>query len=181
MLATNYKMQDKEVKPRVFNILFFLLLAVCFLPLSSVLAAETVADTQHTESRALPRFVSIRTKEINIRTGPGERYPIDWVMKAAKGWPLQVVAEYENWRKIKDWEGNIGWVHRAMLNNDHSGVVQVEMTMLRNAPSDTAPPLAHVKMGVRAEIKKCENSWCEVKFEAGEGWLPAKTLWGAED
>jgi SH3-like domain-containing protein len=132
------------------------------------------------ESRQLPRFVSIRSKEINLRTGPGERYPIDWVLRA-KGWPLQVVAEYENWRRVKDWDGNMGWVHRAMLSNTRAGVVQVEITTLRRAPDETGTPIAQVQKRTHAQIKKCENNWCDVKFASDErGWLPAQTLWGAD-
>ncbi len=141
--------------------------------------AYAAGDEEIKESRALPRFVSIKAKEVNIRTGPGERYPIDWVMRA-RGWPLQVVAEYENWRRVKDWEGNLGWVHRAMLSNARAGVVNVETTTLRRMPSEEATPLAHVKQGTHAEIKKCEKNWCEVEFDDGKGWLPAKTLWGSD-
>lgn len=158
-----------------------MLLRFFFLVLLSVLSAVPLhAAEEETESRALPRFVSIRAKEVNIRTGPGERYPIDWVMRA-KGWPLQVVAEYDNWRRVKDWEGHSGWVHRAMLSNQKAGVIQVETTTLRRAPSDEGTPIAFVKMGTHAEIKKCEKNWCEVEFNDEKGWVPAKTIWGGEN
>jgi len=136
-------------------------------------------EAASSESHQLPRFVSIRAKEVNLRTGPGERYPIDWVMRA-RGWPLQIVAEYENWRRVKDWEGNLGWVHRAMLSGQRAGVVQVETTTLRRAPGDQATPIAHVKMGTHGEIKKCEQGWCEMGFDDARGWLPAKAVWGGE-
>ncbi|HRJ11958.1 MAG TPA: SH3 domain-containing protein [Alphaproteobacteria bacterium] len=163
--------------------LYLILIAVFCLALYFpflVAAQAAEPDEQQTESRALPRFVTIKAKEINIRTGPGERYPIDWVMQA-KGWPLQVVAEYENWRRVKDWEGNMGWVHRAMLSNARAGVVQVETTTLRRAPSAEGTPLAHVKQGTHAEIKKCDAGWCQVEFDEASGWIPAKTIWGGEN
>lgn len=152
----------------------------CFSALAVAPVSLRAEDEEpQTEIRKVPRFVSIRAKEINIRTGPGERYPIEWVMRA-KGWPLQVIAEYENWRRIKDWEGNMGWVHRAMLSNQRAGVVQVEITTLRRMPSDEGTPLAHVKQGKHAEIKKCEKNWCQVEFDDEAGWLPAKAIWGGE-
>lgn len=162
-----------------------MLLRFFFLVLLSVLSVTPLhAAEEETESRQLPRFVSIRAKEVNIRTGPGERYPIDWVMRA-KGWPLQVVAEYDNWRRVKDWEGHTGWVHRAMLSNQKAGVIQVEITTLRRAPSDKGTPIAFVKEGTHGEIKKCENTqeklWCEVEFDDEKGWVPAKTIWGGEN
>src|SRR4026209_512491 len=63
----------------------------------------------------LPRFASLRSDEVNVRTGPGPRYPIDWVFKR-KAMPVEIVAEYENWRKIRDWQGASGWVHQSLLS-----------------------------------------------------------------
>ncbi|HKH69397.1 MAG TPA: SH3 domain-containing protein, partial [Reyranella sp.] len=62
----------------------------------------------------IPRFASLRSDEVNVRTGPGPRYPIDWVFKR-KAMPVEIVAEFENWRKIRDWQGASGWVHQSLL------------------------------------------------------------------
>jgi len=147
-------------------------LVSCFLPLIS--RADEVSE----ESYQLPRFVTIRAKEINLRTGPGERYPIDWVIKA-KGWPLEITAEFDNWRRVRDYQGTSGWVHRVMLSKKHTVVNTQDNVILRRAPGPDAQPRAHVVAGVHGELKKCEKSWCEVNFDGGKGWLPASALWGA--
>lgn len=137
------------------------------------------ADDEQNESHQLPRFVTIRAKEINFRTGPGERYPIDWVVRA-KGWPLQIIAEFDNWRRVKDWQGTVGWVHRAMLSKKRAVVTMQDKIILRRAPGAQSPPVARVAATTHGDLKKCEQNWCEINFDGGEGWLPAATLWGVE-
>ena len=146
----------------------------CLIPHASSLAADETADTHK-----VPRFVSIRAKEINLRTGPGERYPIDWVIKDGKGWPLEVTEEFDHWRKVKDWEGTVGWVHEAMLSRKQA-VVMVRDDMLRHSPESSSSARARVAQGAHGTVKKCEKGWCEVEFGGGNGWLPASAVWGVE-
>lgn len=155
-------------------ILVFVCLAIVVLPLASH-AGETSGDT-----RQLPRFASIRAKEMNLRTGPGERYPIDWVMKGGKGWPVQIVAEFDNWCRIKSWDGTTGWVHRNLLTQKRAVVTVTEGAILRRAPGNDAPPRARVATGTHGSLKKCEKQWCEIEFDGGKGWLPLTALWGAD-
>lgn len=156
-------------------ILVFLFLLPCLMPHAPCLAA----DDEQNESHQLPRFVSIRAKEINLRTGPGERYPIDWVLRA-KGWPLQITAEFDNWRRVKTWDGTSGWVHRAMLSKKRAVVVKKDEAILRRAPGDKAEACAKVAANTHGTMKKCEKSWCEIEFDGGKGWLPQAAIWGGE-
>ncbi len=141
--------------------------------------ALCLASDEATEDHQLPRFVSIRAKEINLRTGPGERYPIDWVIKA-KGWPAQITAEFDNWRRVKLWDGTVGWAHRVMISKKRAVVTVQDGAILRRAPGNDAPPRAKVAANVHGELKKCDHNWCEVNFDGGQGWLPASALWGAD-
>ena len=86
---------------------------VTFLSFAFVLTAQ--AEEESESGLALPRMVSLRSSLINARSGPGSRYPIEWVYKQ-KGAPVEIIAEFELWRKIKDWEGTESWVHKAMLS-----------------------------------------------------------------
>ena len=70
----------------------------------------------------LPRFVSLRASEVNMRTGPGTRYPIAWVYKQ-RNLPVEIVDEFDTWRRIRDWEGSEGWVHQSMLHGRRSIMV----------------------------------------------------------
>ena len=82
-------------------------------------AADTNPNAQRKGSGLpIPRFASLKSDEVNVRTGPGSRYPIDWVFKR-KGMPVEIVAEFENWRKIRDWQGAGGWVYQGLLTGDY--------------------------------------------------------------
>jgi len=155
-----------------FLLLFFVACHLPFIP-----AAH--AEDEQSESHQIPRFVTIRAKEINLRTGPGERYPIDWVIRA-KGWPVQIIAEFDNWRRVKDFQGTVGWVHRVMLSKKRAVVTIQDKAVLRRAPGNDAVARAKVAAGVHGELKKCEKSWCEVNFDGGQGWLAASALWGVD-
>jgi SH3-like domain-containing protein len=125
----------------------------------------------------LPRFVSLRASEVNLRTGPGIRYPIEWVFKR-RDLPVEVVDEFESWRRIRDWEGTLGWVHQSMLRGRRTALVTGEPRVLRRAPEDTAPPVARVEPGVIGELEGCEPSWCRVAAGGFEGWLRREEFFG---
>ena len=123
------------------------------------------------------RFASLRADEVNVRAGPGVRYPVKWVF-VRKRLPVAVTAEFESWRKIRDSEGAKGWVHRAMLSARRSVViVENAKTMRRNA-SDTAPAVAQMAPGIVAYIEHCDGQWCEIEVGAYSGWVRQSGLWG---
>lgn len=125
----------------------------------------------------IPRFVSLRPSEVNLRTGPGVQYPIDWVYRRA-GMPVEVVAEFENWRKVRDWQGAVGWVHQSMLSGRRTALVTDGIQVLFRDPEETAPPVARLEPGVIAEIKNCGPGWCRVSAAGLRGWLKRGTFWG---
>jgi SH3-like domain-containing protein len=125
----------------------------------------------------IPRFVSLRADEVNLRTGPGVRYPVDWVMQR-RGLPVEVVAEFEAWRKIRDQEGVEGWVNKAMLSGRRTILVTGDVRTLRRSRSADAPAVARMEPGVVARLVKCDESWCKVEVESYDGWLPRGELWG---
>ena len=159
--------------------LFIMFLFACLMPHGYCHAADEISE----ESHQLPRFVTIRAKEINLRTGPGERYPIDWVIRA-KGWPVQIIAEFDNWRRVKDVDGTTGWVHRVMLSKKRAVVTMQDKVVLRRAPAPDAQARAQVAAHTHGELKKCQPGktvWCEIDFDGGKGWLPAKAVWGVDE
>ena len=166
--------EEKKFMRILVRIFYVFCLVSSFSPLAAA------ADEVGADSHKVPRFVSIRAKEINLRTGPGERYPIDWVLKDAKGWPLEVTEEFDHWRKVKDWEGTTGWVHEAMLSKKQAVVVEKD-DVLHRSPDAGSSAQARVAQGTHGAVKKCEKSWCEVEFENNKGWLPATAVWGVDD
>ena len=125
----------------------------------------------------IPRFASLRSDEVNVRTGPGTRYPVDWVFKR-KGMPVEIVAEYENWRKVRDWQGASGWVHQSLLTGKRSFLISSKPADLHKTPASAAPVVAKLEPEVMGEIRSCAGEWCRVKTGSVTGWIERTDLWG---
>ena len=152
------------------------LLAVC-LSFGTVNAA---ANEESETGLELPRMVSLRSSLINARSGPGNRYPIEWVYKQ-RGAPVEIIAEFELWRKIRDWEGSESWVHKAMLTGRRFvRVNNLGENKVYAKPEKGAKVIAKVEDGVVGEIDKCpsKNSMCLIKFDGARGWMPRQVLFG---
>lgn len=137
------------------------------------------ARAAETSGLPLPRFVSLRTDEVNLRTGPGQRYPIDWTY-ARKDLPVEVIAEFEAWRKIRDWQGTEGWVHQSMLSGRRMMVVIGGERQLRNSDSDSADAVAVVEPGVLGRLLQCPRNrdYCRVEVGQVQGWFKRDEIWG---
>jgi SH3-like domain-containing protein len=125
----------------------------------------------------LPRFASLRSDQVNLRTGPGERYPVEWVL-THKGLPVEILAEYQVWRKIIDWQGTIGWVHERMLAGARSVMVAGQLRVLHADPDAAAAPVARAEPGVIARLLSCAGAWCRIEAQGIRGWLPRGEIWG---
>ena len=157
-----------------------LVIGPVFLLPSGVPAAQSTTTTAEQPGQSglpLPRFVSLRAAEVNLRTGPGIRYPIDWVYRR-RGLPVEVIDEFETWRRIRDHEGTTGWVHQSMLAGQRSALVMSEAQILRSAPEPNAPGVARLEPGVIARLEACEAAWCRLKVEGYAGWLRREGLFG---
>lgn len=138
-------------------------------------AAASAAEPEN--ARRVPRFVSLRSGEVNVRTGPGTRYPVEWVF-TRKDIPVEVTAEFDTWRRIRDWEGAEGWVHQSMLSGRRAVVVLGDIRSLRVAPDPGAPAAARLEPGVIGTLERCRDQWCEVEVAGYEGWLARGEFWG---
>lgn len=171
------------------NGVFKLLLAASvFLIYDMSLGITSEANTielmkKHDPLRARPerkegrRFVSLRSDDVNVRAGPGVRYPIKWKFRQ-KFIPVKIIQEYDTWRKIRDWEGAEGWVHRAMLSSKRSIIITGKIVILRRRCSDDAPVVARLSNGIVAELKRCTSSCCRVEVGNYDGWLKREDFWG---
>jgi SH3-like domain-containing protein len=127
----------------------------------------------------LPRWVSLRTDDVNLRAGPGTRYPIEWVYKR-RDLPVQIEREFDVWRLVEDQDGVKGWVHQATLVSRRSFVVTGAEHTVRDGPQDAAAPVAILKPGVIGRIRSCAAgaAWCEVQVGDYHGWLKRSDFWG---
>lgn len=126
----------------------------------------------------VPRFVSLKSAEVNIRTGPGTRYPIVWVYRR-QGLPMEIVEEFDQWRKVRDMDGSEGWIHKSMLSGGRSALVQgTAPQIIRANPDKSARPIFKAQPKVQAQVIECEVYWCRVQIAGRKGWIEKQHLWG---
>jgi SH3-like domain-containing protein len=134
----------------------------------------------------LPRYVSLKADRVNLRTGPGTEYPTTWVYRRA-GLPLEVVSEFEGWRKVRDAEGASGWVVQSLLSGRRTALITpwdvkagkpAPQISVRNSDSESARAVAIAEAGSIVNIQTCDGRWCRVTIDRYRGYLPQKQPWG---
>ena len=127
----------------------------------------------------IPRFVSLRSAQVNLRAGPGERYQIEWVYQR-RDLPVEIEREFDIWRLIRDQDGVRGWVQEVMLMGRRSFAVTGADRTLRHDPDDKARAVAILKVGVIGRIRACaaKSDWCQVQADDYRGWLRREDFWG---
>ena len=130
----------------------------------------------------VPRFVSLKADRINVRSGPGRDQDVRWVYTRA-GMPVEVTAEFENWRRIRDWQGAEGWVYHSLLSGKRSAVVvptlKTELVPLHDSPDAKSAVVARLEAGVLGRLASCTGTWCEFRGKGFDGWIMQVRLWGA--
>lgn len=145
----------------------------------SARAADGLASASKAGNTSLPvpRFVTLATDEVNVRTGPGLRYPIKVVIKK-DGLPVEIIREFDVWRQIRDAEGDEGWVHKGMLSGKRAVIVNGSVRTLAAGTKEGDRPVAKLEPGVIAALKTCRENWCSVSIAGYSGWVRREWLWG---
>ncbi len=132
----------------------------------------------------LPRFVSLKANRVNLRVGPGLNYAVEWLY-LKPGLPMEVVQEYDNWRRVRDSDGAEGWINQSLLSGRRMAIAapwqkgkDVEI-MLRAEPDSNARALARLEPGAMGTISACNGQWCEIAFGGHRGWVSQSQIWGA--
>jgi SH3-like domain-containing protein len=174
---------DRHLK-RIARPLVWLVLALL------LLAQPVLAQSDNPSGLPLPRFASTRSDPTNVRVGPGTKYDVAWTyLKPAL--PVEIIQEFDTWRKIRDVDGAEGWVHQNLLQGTRAGyaaplLANGEVAM-RQDPADSADVRARLGAGFKVIIKQCDGSWCEVtatSTDAGgrstsyTGYVRQEELWG---
>lgn len=148
-------------------------------PSEGTLAVNT--DKQTSSGLPIPRFVSLSGDKVFIRTGPALKYPIKWVYQRPH-MPIEIIGEFDTWRKVRDIDGDDGWVHTSLLSGNRSGIVKGEANLsVRKAPEDGASVIAYLEPGVVVGIEACKGAWCEIDAQGYSGFAERKFLWGIYD
>jgi len=140
-------------------------------------AMATAQERGNVTGLPLPRFVSIKASEANLRRGPGFEHRIDWVFRL-RGMPVLVTGEYGNWRRVSDRDGADGWIHHSLLSGTRTAIVEEDMLALRARPARNAPVRALLELRVVARLGECRADWCELSAEGYDGWARRDALWG---
>lgn len=139
--------------------------------------AGTAQERGPVTNLPLPRFVSMKASEGNVRRGPSLTHRIDWVFKR-RDMPLEITAEHGHWRRVRDRDGAGGWVHYTLLSGVRTAIVEQDMLDILAKPEPGAMVAAQLESGVIARLEECALDWCEISAAGYDGWAPKTALWG---
>ena len=156
---------------------FLIAIFVVLLALPALAQEEPVKGFRDT-NLPLPRFVSLKSDKVYVRAGPAMRYPIKWIYKR-DGMPVEITQEFDSWRKVRDIEGEEGWVHQSLLSGDRSVLIKADdLVALREKSNAEARMVARLEPNVVARLDKCEKDWCRLEASGFRGWVERNMLWG---
>ncbi len=129
----------------------------------------------------VPRFVSLKRNKVNVRKGPSTDHRVTWIY-TSKGYPVEIIAESDNWRRIRDAQGDEGWVFHSLLSGTRTSVVapwgDATQVPLLSEPLSGATAVASLSSGVMGSIGKCTGQWCMIAVPGFSGWVRQDRLWG---
>ena len=137
----------------------------CLISLNNLCASES------------KKFLSLKNNEVNLREGPSKDYPIKFVYNK-KFLPVQILDSWDNWKKIRDFENNSGWIHISLLSGKKTAINKLKNSIIFTYNTIYSKPLARVDKGRLLFIKKCKLQWCKVSSGEYTGWIQKKSLWG---
>jgi len=130
-----------------------------------------------TSGLKVPRFVSLSAGLANMRAGPGENYPVTWVYQR-KGLPVEVVAEYNIWRQVRDVEGVTGWFNKNLIAGKRTALVRDTLVTGFAEADERSRAVFRLEAGVSVPLLRCKGYWCRVEAGGRKGYVPRRSLWG---
>jgi len=155
--------------------------AVIYLIGAGAANAAELVPTGSVSGLPLPRFVSLKSDRVNVRRGPDKDHEVVWVY-TRPALPVEITAEFDNWRRIRDQEGAEGWVYHSLLSGRRTALVEAkhkgELVGLYAAPDVHSALMARLEPGVQGTIKRCTGGWCRLSGDGFDGWIEQSRLWG---
>ena len=153
------------------------ILLISIIIFSQVSNAKTGKET----GLEIPRYVSLKSDDANIRVGPSKNYPIE-IKYIKKNYPLKVLDEYEEWRKVEDFNRNIGWIHKSLISGIRTGIVlsndNKNISILNTLDGNV---IGEIGNGNIVFLEKCKIDWCLVSSGNFKGWMDKKYIWGVKE
>lgn len=161
------------------------LLAVAILASSGFQSAASAQDmsTGTVTGLPIPRYVSLKSDRVNLREGPSKEHRTRWVFQRA-GLPVEIIAEFETWRRVRDADGSEGWVLHSLLSGRRTALVapwskvKDESFPLQRSAGEDSAVVARLEPGVIANVASCADSWCHIIVAKADGYIKQERLWG---
>ena len=172
----------------VYNFNFKIILQIStFFIMSSIFFSENVfSNTKEPKvsingsGLEIPRIVSLKNSLTYLRSGPGREFPVKFELRQ-KGYPLKVIAEFNNWRKVITFNKITGWIHTQLLSSIKTGLI-TETTFLKTLPSNSSGSLAKLLPNLLINVKSCAEKWCKIEIIKNKkfvGWIKKASIWGS--
>ena len=143
--------------------------------------ANDLTPTGSVSGLPLPRFVSLKSDRVNVRGGPDKDHEVVWVFTRS-ALPVEITAEFDNWRRIRDQDGAEGWVYHSLLSGKRTALVEAkhksELVGLFAGPDAHSRMVARLEPGVQGTVKRCNGNWCRLTGDGFDGWIEQNRLWG---
>jgi SH3-like domain-containing protein len=156
-------------------------LIVCLSCISAIAAASAREAALSTSGLPVPRYVSLKSDHVNVRAGPTKDNDVAWVYTRS-GLPVEITAEFENWRRVRDSEGAEGWVYHSLLSGRRTAVITMknkdDLASLHERADSTSAVSARLQVGVVAQVRHCASGWCHITGSGFDGWIEQQRLWG---
>jgi SH3-like domain-containing protein len=162
-------------------IAWFRALLAALLTFSTAIGPTRAGSDATASGLPVPRFVSIKADRVNVRGGPDKDHDVAFIYTRV-GWPVEITAEFENWRRIRDSDGSEGWVYHSLLSGKRMAAVQLkaktDIAPLHAKPDPASPVTAQLEVGVVGAVKACTGTWCHIAGDKFDGWVEQNDLWG---
>lgn len=131
--------------------------------------------------QVLPRFASLRSSSVHMHVGPGNNYPIEWRF-IRQGLPVEIVAEFDTWRRVRDHQGTEGWIHKSLLCGKRTVIIMGSLQNLYDKPDSQSAIIARIEPNVVATVTETQPNWCKIEIRNDQGrfkgWVSRKQVWG---
>jgi SH3-like domain-containing protein len=148
---------------------------------ASAVGPTHAGNEAETSGLPVPRFVSIKADRVNVRGGPDKDHDVSFIFTRV-GWPVEITAEFEDWRRIRDSDGSEGWVYHSLLSGKRTAAIQMKdktaLALLHEAPAANSPVMAKLEEGVLGTVEACNGMWCHLVGKNFDGWVEQDDLWG---
>lgn len=157
-----------------------------FLLIMILILSSTLEKFVYANDLPMPRFASIKSAKMNSRTGPGFDYPVIWHYWR-KNMPVEIIEEYDQWRKIKDIDNDVSWVYQSLLSGNRSAIIKegddddIRFLPILTSPTKNSHVISQAEQGAIVKIKKCDGDWCYVNVGKVAGYMKENKLWGLYD